>query len=36
MILEDCVAIDKMSGAINKLSDIIVKSPEDFKMFIEK
>jgi len=34
--LEGCEAKKKMSGAISKLSDIIIKSPEDFKLFLEK
>jgi len=34
--LENCEATGKMNGAINKMSDIIIKSPEDFKLFIEK
>ncbi|HBK71017.1 MAG TPA: hypothetical protein DDZ39_05060 [Flavobacteriaceae bacterium] len=34
--LEGCEAKDKMSAAINKMSDIITKSPEDFKLFLEK
>ncbi len=34
--LEGCEAKNKMSRAINKLSSIITKSPEDFKLFLEK
>lgn len=34
--LEGCKAQDKMSAAINKLSDIIIKSPKDFKIFLEQ
>jgi len=34
--LENCEAKDKMNAAITKMSDIIIKSPEDFKLFLEK
>lgn len=34
--LDGCKAKGKMSKAINKMSDIITKSPEDFKLFMEK
>ncbi len=34
--LENCEATGKMNAAITKMSDIIIKSPEDFKLFIEK
>ena len=34
--LENCEATGKMNAAITKMSDIIIKSPEDFKLFLEK
>lgn len=34
--LENCKATEKMSNSINKLSSVITKSPEDFKLFLEK
>ena len=34
--LENCEATGKMNAAITTLSDIIIKSPEDFKLFLEK
>ena len=34
--LENCEAKSKMNNSINKLSDIITKSPEDFKDFMSK
>jgi len=33
--LEGCKVHNKMSGILNKLSNVITKSPEDFKLFIE-
>ena len=34
--LENCEAQGKMNKAINNISDIIIKSPEDFKAFMKK
>ena len=34
--LDNCEATGKMNAAITKMSDIIIKTPEDFKLFIEK
>ncbi len=33
--LEGCKVHNKMSGILNKLSNVITKSPEDFKLFLE-
>ncbi len=33
--LEGCKVHTKMNGILNKLSNVITKSPEDFKLFVE-